>query len=103
MIFLWVHGFRRMHCRAIRTSDAHALPPRLSENGLNTLLVDSFQRLRRHFQGDVSILLRNVESPFLKIKEKATLHLVVSVGNVVACPGPAPRYVIFPRHIYNAK
>jgi len=103
MIFLWVHGFRRMHCRATRASDAHALSPRLSENGLNTLLVDCFQCLRRHFQGDVSILLRNVESSFLKIKEKATLHLVVGVGNVVARPGSAPRYVIFTRHVSNVK
>ena len=56
---------------------------RFFQNCGNTVLIDSFQCLGRHFQGDPCVFFGYVESLLVKIWVKSTLSLIVCMGHVV--------------------
>ena len=66
-----------------RTLDTNAVCTRLVKNGLDTLLVDRFDRLGRYTQCYPTILFRNEKSFLLKIHLEASPRLVIGVGDMV--------------------
>src|SRR5881394_2139833 len=66
------------------SSDLLAAGAELGEHGLDAVLVDGAQRVRRHLEPHPALLRRHPEAALVQVGAPTALGLVVRVGHVVA-------------------
>jgi len=86
------------HGSILRRLNALAVGTQVSENFLDTVLVDDAQALVGDAQTDESLLGFDPKPLALQIRQKATTSFIMSVRNIIAGLRPFPRHLAYLGH-----